>query len=555
MFGYAALPKDFWQPYSQLDIDAYVGPVMNVDADSPLQHTVTPVGVLMVTKSRHTGRTLTNAPILIDFKELGIRQGGLLETALLACECPVGKATLGQLRYVLKQAPLPSRLTDLLGAKVQDLGSGDILELFRLIEDVVERKEHESRYSISINARSIIKNCDTPLRDSRLIKDFQFRSRFPIPTRGERSLWSEFHIPNSEDTDLRTPISRQDFNSLEERNKNAYRTIEKTKSLLILKCKETLDAHESLVRLLLETKSRDIPKLDSRSKVSLKRGNIPCMKKRVYAKMDEEDRLWIICNAIERFQIYSNLSAKTLRLAGIKALYPLTEKPKSTRALLAAALSDYYLPRLAVTACSILLTLESAWNADTLFSLTSSDIKETNSGFHLIGLKGRGNEPQDFKIEKADPLDAELQISDRESDIVDITESEAVRAIKLLLANAERIKLFSGIENAHLFSSLRIGTNSHSMFVHEIQDHAILEFCRHHNLPKLSLADIRTIGAHAAYLRPNGGIHVANVLLKHKSLATTSDYLRSSIINTLCDANILRFMKNCKHPFCSRAAA
>ncbi|MDR8397034.1 MULTISPECIES: hypothetical protein [Paraburkholderia] len=516
---------------------------MDVDADSPLQHTVTPTGVLMLTRARDTGRSIARAPVLIDFDELGIARGGLLETALLATECPIGRATLNCLRRVLNLAPLPLKLTQLLGTKIHELGSADILEIFGLIEDVLARRNTKSLYTDSVNARSILKNCNLPLKDNRYISNFKFSSRFPIPPRGVISLWSEFHVPDSTDADLRTPISQQDFNSIEERNKNAYKKIEKTKALLISKCKETLDAHESLVRLLLETKYRNAPALDKRSKKSLERGNIPCMKKEVYEKMTEEDRLWIICDAIERFQIYNNLTARTLRLSGITALYPLVATTKSSHELLAAALSDYYLPRLAVTACSILLTLESTWNADTLYSLTRADIQTTKSGFHLTGLKGRGNQPQDFKLEQDDSLEAELEILARESEDVEITDSEAVRALKLLLANQERIKIFTEIEKAHLFSSLRLGKHSESIFVYAVQDTAILEFCKHHNLPRLSLKDIRTIGAHAAYLRPNGGIHLANALLRHRSLATTSDYLRSSIINALCDANILRFMK------------
>jgi hypothetical protein len=516
---------------------------MDADSGLPLQHTSTSTGILMVTRARESGREIKSPPAFFDFEALNVSRGGLLEEALLATECPVGRTSIAALRRVLNQTPLPVRLPQILGTKVSDLGSAEIQELFQLIEDVIARKNNKSLYNDSINSRSILANCNIPLKDNRYIRNFRFSSRFEIPGRTDKSIWDELCVPSADDADLRVPISKQDFKNLEERNRNSYNKIQKTKAFIISKCKETLDEHESLVRLILETKSHGAPNLDKRSEAALERGNVPAMKRRVYEKMPFQDRLWIICNAIERFQSYKNLCARTLRLNGLTILYPLTANIDSNHELLATALSDYYLPRLAVTACSVLLALDSIWNSDALYSLTPPDIRPTKTGYHLNGLKGRGNQRQDFDINDNQSLEAELDILADSLDDAEITEREAVRAIKLLLVNHERIKYFSGIQDAHLFASLNVGPTPESLFVYAVQDKAVREFCNHHNLPPLSMRDIRTIGAHAAYLRPNGGIHLANALLKHKSLSTTADYLRSSIINTLCDANIFRFMK------------
>jgi hypothetical protein len=519
---------------------------MAQDVETPLEHTRTSTGIAMAAWKRLYGREQPPFTVFFDFTALGIAFGGLLEEALLATECPINLSTIQPLKRVLSLDTIPAELARYLGTPAKELGSADVIDIFELLEQAIASKpEKLAQYDDSVRARSVLANCRIPLKDNRRIGDFRFKSRFDMPIRGTKSLWHHLNISSSADKDLRIPISMQDFDSLKERNKNALTTIQKTKEFIVSKCVETLDAHESLVRLILDIKTGAPAPLDKRSQVALRRGHIPCLKKTVYSKLTDKQRLWIILDAIERFKFYESLPkyGHFLRLSGIKTLYPLTADITSNRELLTVALSDYYLPRLAVTACSILLCIECTWNADTLYSLTPEDIVPTKNGYLLLGLKGRGNQEQSCHIEDLKSGDIESENVSDEPDNIEVTNAQAIRAIKLLLVNHQRIRLYTKQENPHLFASLNSANRVDSLFVYGIQDEAIKDFCKHHNLPPLNFSDLRDIASHAEYLRPGGDIYHVNSILNHVHLATTAGYLHSTIIDALCDANILRFMK------------
>ncbi|MFL9914815.1 hypothetical protein PQR75_05330 [Paraburkholderia fungorum] len=345
----------------------------------------------------------------------------------------------------------------------------------------------------------------------------------------------------------------KDFDSLEERNRNSATVVRKTRDFVSRKCVETLDSYEYLVSKILEIKASPRPTLRKNTLESLENGNIPCQKHGSRNKTPEETRLWLILNAIEDNKYYIKPPEPgTLRLQNISILTTLTAKPAWGPDLFATALSDYYIPRLVTVACIILIALETGWNADAIYSLTSQDIVRTRTGYQLIGLKGRGNQQQNATVVDPDlkpPKNAEVEAFSDEDDESDIDKDKyashpaTVRAIDLLLKNLEQIKRHTGIETSRVFLSLNLKKKSPNMFIDTIYDEALSDFCKHNHFPNLSLKDIRDIAAHHWYLCPDGSVYQVNVFLNHKDLTTTSIYLHSTILESLYDANILRYMK------------
>ncbi|MFL9898874.1 hypothetical protein PQR71_12020 [Paraburkholderia fungorum] len=413
----------------------------------------------------------------------------------------------------------------------------------------------KSQYELSGQIQRVFRSCQESLADGKLVGEVRYTSIYEAPP-SSRGNWKPIEIPNHPDPETRGPLSKIDFETLAERNENALRHLTSVRDYIANKCIEVLDAHESLVRNLIDIKERGLSGLPSSIAKPLevgknpKRGRIPAL--------EPADRIQVALYLVERDCLYRATPKDTLILREQSILEPLAMKV-SAHWLFDALLSDYYLPRIAVTACAVILAMETGWNIETLYSMSASDVVKTDIGYTLLGIKSRikrrqtalvlidtgpppSNKGHTINGDAGDASPSDKAEHEDEDGDRDITTSHATRAIELLLAHNRRIEFFTSQVRPPLLASLRLQRGHLQIFELYSASTALRMFTKKLNLPKLVFRDFRHLYAHINYLSPDGDIFTVSVILNHADLATTSEYLHSTITKALQDANILRYM-------------
>ena len=333
------------------------------------------------------------------------------------------------------------------------------------------------------------------------------------------------------------PVSAIDFDSsLEVRKTAALSNLQGIRDHIAKKCIETLDTHETLVASILSIKECGLDGLPHPLPKLLSQGRIISVKR--FNTLSEEDQVRVILHTIERDKLYQR-PANALKMAGLSMFYPLSHA-RTTRVIFGTSLSDFYLPRLAVIACILLIGIETGWNSEVILSMNAEDVIPNETGYHLVGIKGRTHRRQWTEIPVDPDSDLEADATDR-----DVRMPRTIRAIKLLLAHQRRIELFADKTDVPLCATLdlKLRKRESLQFHLPMFSVALHEFCDFHNLPRFSFRKLRGLAAHANYLSPEGSIYTVNAFLNHADLGTTSIYLNSTILKSLQAANILRYMK------------
>lgn len=485
-------------------------------------------------------QVLSESQVLIENERIRAEKGSFLHEVLESAVYPLDSTTAGSFkRAVLWMAEDDSAL-QILRSRPQDLNASDIFYLFTLIDKKVSSLKIASEYAMMIHCRRLFIQFPKRLGDDNLVSEIGYRSSIRHAPRSTKTQASEKFSQHIESP--LAPVGQThalNFNSFAERNQQAFKQGEMTKRFLAQLCEESISAHEVLVQEITVGKSANLNDLPLRTRKSLSKKTLSF---KTFQKLPNEKKfkvaLWYF--EIKNYHL-SRPGQLMLALTEIDELKRFSPKsrPATARECMELMLSDYYLPRNIIISCFIALQLETHLNAETITSLTLKSVQKSKDGYIITGTKSR----VDAIISKSIDIETNKKREQELYQEVEITKSIAIKALQLLMNNAEAITRAFKVEDPLLLTHIRLTARKGSLRCGPIRiDRALTAWCTHYNIPKFDSRYLRLLGAQVEYLSPDGNIYSVQAKLNHRDIGTTYTYLNTNINKWLHQSNIRRYM-------------
>lgn len=497
------------------------------------------------------GRT-THSQINIDLTRFGFLDDSLLRVALRSYDYPAAAPVAWTFKRALAQlADIPDAVR-ILGTAPDKLKSVEVARLFFHVDNVVASWGLDEPYATGLHARSILMRMPVQLADGVFADGTGFQTSFPSPKRKTRPHAADgarragkSKLPETV-TPIR-PIDGADFNSLEERNREVHRKGLSVKAELAAICTDSFDRHEQLCEKLDALKRAPPPQMHALVREMIEIGS-DAGRKILFNQVPEnifELAVW----AVEKRRLYAHRpDSHTFYIpaAAIKELHSHVGSP-TPRACHEVLLSNYFLPKRVITSCFVALQLDQLLNAETISGLSPKCVKETSSGYLISGIKPKVNAIIAKRLEgrksARNALVSEAEITEEASHHREITKPVAIRAMSLLMKNAESIKHITGEADPNLFLTLRQRFEVGPVLFHLPEMYRALgDWCDFYKIPRFDVRHLRALGAQVEYLSPDGSIFSVQALLDHKHVDTTWSYVNTNVVKWLHYANIRRYM-------------
>jgi integrase len=498
---------------------------------NPTTHTWTGNVVALCTAARVRHRQ-TFLKVLIDFDALRVARGGLLEETIRDARCPLSATVAYYFKRILDAVCEQEDARAVLSAHPQEISVPLIHMLFGRIDAEVGAWNHAHPYVAFIAARRIFLFCRCPLRTGQLLSEVAYLSRHGTRRGGRvKPLISEMSDPTFADASLSGPISALPHTNSEDLERMAVAHLSGRLERIRDSCIDMLDKHAVLVEEIKRLKALGLP--DSLHPYTMRsldrRGGSPIPN--TLRKLSVEEHFRVVLYLVERDLLFQNRSIRhAFALESLHELRTVSRYPDS-RSLHNALLADYYLPRLAVIACLLLLLIDTGWNGSTALGLTAKRVSKHGAGYRIVGVKTRTDQVQTASIPESDDT----------SEFV--TAPTAVRALDLLLAYDASVTKYGKRDSDSLFVSMQHRVSDRVMFFIPDINECLKDFCAHYNIPHFTLRQIRDQVANREYLRGGKDPYRIRTLLGHANIGTTADYLDSHVLRLLNEANINRYMK------------
>jgi len=352
------------------------------------RHTWAQTVVSLATRQRHYG-VLKERKKTLDFAALQIARGGFFEEAINDADAPLLVDYVNPLCSALPQLCKSPYIREILGTPTSKLTVRDIHSLFSACEDFVANAKVADKAQHSLHVRRIFLYCRTRLSSGETVERCGFTSRFRwVPVRGSVNLLSETYDDFFDDEFLRQPLTAVPQTDQATTDALANHHLVSRLQRVMDSCAHIMNDYDNYIELV-----REIRKSDPLS------GLPPRIAKELKAQghndatfflegASPETRLKATLYLSKKHQYHKIVPRRRLFLYDIPALVTISGE-NTARYLLGALLSEFYLPRLALTACFIILLAETGWNPDTLLSLKSENIKFHNGNYTIVGLKSK----------------------------------------------------------------------------------------------------------------------------------------------------------------------
>ena len=483
---------------------------------------------------------LSESLVLIPNERIQAEKGSFLYEVLESAAYPLDSTTASSFKRAVLWMAEDDLALKILRSRPQALNASDIAYLFTLIDKKVSSLQIASEYSMMTHCRRLFIQFPIRLGDDSLASETGYKSSIRYAPRSTKTQASE-KFSQHIDSPL-APIGQThalNFNSFEERNQQAFKQGEMTKRFLTQICEESIGAHEALVQEILVGKAANLNDLPPSTRKSLSRKTLSF---KTFQKIPNERKFEV---ALWYFEIrsyhLSRPSQLMLSLTEIEELKRFSPKsrPATARECMELMLSDYYLPRNVIISCFVALQLETRLNAETITSLTPKSVRKSKDGYIITGIKSR----IDATISKSIDINTGIKEGQEPYQEVEITKTTAIKALQLLINNAEVIARIFKVEDPLLITHIRLTARKGNLRCGPIRiDRALATWCTHYNIPKFDSRYLRLLGAQTEYLSPDGNIYSVQAKLNHRDIGTTYTYLNTNINKWLHQSNIRRYM-------------
>ncbi|MEX3939851.1 hypothetical protein AB4Y44_09915 [Paraburkholderia sp. BR10937] len=478
----------------------------------------------------------------IDLRQAGIRTGGLFQEMLDGAECPASIHHANALRLIVRESSSP-RLRQIFSTPAAALFPSQIAELISLVDDTLEKLTGLRIKGPYVTAvRHFLKQCDRPLANGDPVKIVEMKSRFnahggkPI----DRRIAPSFDPFNPRENT--PPLSAIEFNSFKERDAVALEHQTAAVQSIITSCEALFNVHDAFIEKLRIARSTDLPNSLHRNVISnIEDGGITTHA--VFKTLDPDTRFLLIARMVVNARLHRSPSKSFVPSDSVPALVDALPYERRGGAY-DIMLSEFYLPRHIVTACIAVLMATTGWNLSTVLSLTRDNVRKNEDGsYALEGLKSKTDQIQltetNENLSSVEP--SSTQIPSKEID-----DRTAIRSLDYIVKHRNNIETHcpKSLKNDSLFVSLKMRNRS-SRYEFDIQNPTkeFHQICTALGIPSIALAQIRNLVANRHYLSSGGNIFSTQDFLAHSSADVTSQYLNTTLVRLLGEANMLRFMR------------
>lgn len=468
------------------------------------------------------GHRLNRTPV--DLQPFRLNENSLLTQTLRCVPCPVTASKIISFKRVLTALRDNEAATAILRASPTELKSGDIKELFVLMEDVVEQLPGQSHYQQSITTWWFFKNFEGQLKDGSLVGQVKQSSRFPAGKRHR----SNGTPTNFASMDTTTKVL-DDFDSLEQRNSKSLSQARQAQEAILTCCERTFRNHAAVKALLSVARSAGLPPLQGKTSQRIEDGRVP--QPDTLHGLAPFDQLRTAVKIVDRGNLHTNERPKRFNLRGLKQFDAFNEE--SHERIFELLLSERFLPRRVVVACGLTILIATGLNPEVLYSATSKNVRRQGNNLIITGLKGRTNGLVEalLDLERGDSTDEDK-----------LTDARAIQALEMLLTNCQAIEHSFSILDVPLIVGLQYKELQPTFDKFYFYPEAV-RFWRWHGHAPVPLRELRRLAAHVDYLSPGGSVYTVQALLNHKDRSVSVEYLNSTVIAELFEANIRRFMR------------
>jgi len=490
--------------------------------------------------ARNSDGTEVIAARYLDFEELGIARGGLLEAVIRNAPCPLDASKAGHFMRAITSLSADRGLCRILESPTENLGERDIISLARFIDEDVLKWKRQHPYDLFVTIWSIFKKCKSRIRTGQQVSEVYYRPQYSgyerlrnyLRSRG-KYLISDGYDSSFDDPELAAPISALSYDSPNDLTKAATRHLKGRLDRIESVCLLVVERHIEIVEYLNSFKGSSLPdSVHLYSRRSFENGGL--MHVESLQSLPPEDRLQVYLCLIERdrwFEHRPNLSYVRLKDHAMLA----KATPKETQQELShLILSNYFMPGHVVIACLILVAIATGWNKSTLYNLSLENVIKTSYGYELSAVK-----------RKTDKIQAKTILEDFEEDCkqIEIRSITLCQIIDLLCKNARAIETYGMREGDSLFLIPTIEGGDKPWFRFPTLTRNLNELCAHVGVTRFTIKQIRDQVAALQYVSNECDPFIVSANLGHSSVQITEEnYLALTILRALNEANLRRFM-------------
>lgn len=479
------------------------------------------------TLHKHAGRECT-ALKTFDLQTISIEPGGLFQQCVAAAPFPIHKALLNTFLCALKTLTAENHdIRRTLSTPSNALTPGNISRLLAEIDNHFRLTKNKTGAASAQRMRQFILDCQTPLVNGTLARQTPYITSLHVPKRKPRQ---DINSKNRYPSDL--PISPKA--AIEAAGEDQVRALVenhygKTIHQILSTCTQVLDEHIKLQSILLEASS--VPLKGILAKRTIERlAQTGLIHTRITEHRDPSQQLTIALALVKRNSYHKSYAPPGQLILNRIPCLDLLSMRKGARARFGTLLSLHYLSRAVIIACFIILLCSTAWNPETLLSLTASRIRRTAHGYEISGIKAKSNDFHNAII-----------YSDDGSAVLE--EIASVRAIELLLWHDKNVSMHASRLSDSIFVSLGLSYAYPNFEFNVYADSShFREFADTFGLPRFTPTDIRPYVERYRYLRSDMHLESSQTRLQHREPTSTETYVIGDIAKIINEANIIRYM-------------
>lgn len=482
---------------------------------------------------RHKGRTLVRL-VPLDFLKLGVSCDGLLAHCFNAAPAPmhlsVASCVVATLKAIVKQS---QAFLKILSTPPHELLPRHITTILGEVDAYYLAKRLASGAALAEKVRNFLMICQERLANGTLARQAPYSTTLKAPRRKPRRDINS--PPNSIKVDYSIPPQNAIMADNEQVFiKLAQQHYDDTLKPILTTCVDILDEHDKLVEILGNASAQPLPaslqartvrRFEEKHSIGWKVLNLRNAHERLILAVAIADK--------NNLHIWAKPKKNLLLLDGIKCLDSLSGG-KGTRYRLGTLLSRHYLSRHVVTACYVILLIDTRWNSDTLSALSADRIRRTAHGYEISSRKSKTNTNEN----------AEIFVDDAATRIEKIS---AVRALQLLLKHDNNVTAYARRKSNSIFVSQNLTYSGGLEF--DLFNSAVdfSRFTTCWNLASFNPSELRHCVERYHYLKEGMIIEKSRTALSHQDAATSEHYIGGEIAAIINEAHITRFMGFLEH--------
>ncbi|WP_233848042.1 hypothetical protein [Paraburkholderia sp. HD33-4] len=513
----------------------------------------------LAAKQRLDGTT-TYKTYVLDTALLKLTAGGWLSEAVEAAPSQLHFVQAAAIVNSLKTLATRTSVRVLLNNPSAHLSEANVIDVLEAVDTDALARSQSAGSGYAQKTRAFLTRPVIPIRNGTLLCDVDYRTKLqPSPSRANDTLSDRSH-PGLHNPELIRPASALAFADTSDLHKKQLAHFSGRIEVLRSSCVSILDSHDQIVRAICDAKNvgiSDVP-LPPQTKGALRRGTAHQHNRP--KGIPPSSQLALAAYMLQQYELHKPSNVR-MELSAVTEFAPLISHDTFEERF-GILLSEFYLSRVVVIACFVIVMLATGWNKGTVMTLTKHRVQKIPGGYKLAGLKTRSgqNESEDLKqpvppnrgnenkptSHTANGLAPPLLKNDEDSeddgnDVREVLDLSSVRAIDMLLQHRENVDTYGDSTDPSLFVTLALSELRSRHFRLKLNSDELNEFCDFIRHPRFRANDLRKQSHSHFYLANGRDIRATQARANHASATTTMHYIDGTALRTSHEATIKDF--------------